>query len=79
MPLSGTIEEGEWSVTAATSQTDAGGYSCTIRVSQVGPAGKFEHEFVASRSAASEHEAMLEGLREGLIWVELKRTRTIRV
>lgn len=79
MALSGSIHEGEWSVRVATSRANEDGYSCTIHVSQVSPTCNFEHDFLASRNSPTEREAVLEGLREGMTWIELKRARIINV
>jgi hypothetical protein len=78
MTISGTVSEADWSVSAEVDETD-GGYACRIRVSHRTPDGVFTHEFKHSRIFATEREAVLDGLREGMVWVELKQAKTFHV
>ncbi|WEY40716.1 MULTISPECIES: UDP-glucose 4-epimerase [Paraburkholderia] len=49
------------------------GYVCEICVTHERAGDKlFEHRFRHARTFASEREAVLEGLREGMTWIELK-------
>jgi len=75
MSISGNVNEADWSVSAEVEET-AGGYHCRIRVSHRTPEGVFQHEFKHSKVFPTEREAVLEGLREGMVWVGLKQART---
>ena len=76
MALSGNICDGNWSVSAVTHQT-AGGFDCSIQLSHSTPEGVFTHEFRHSRVFPNEREAILAGLREGMVWVQLKMSNTL--
>ncbi|SDI34554.1 UDP-glucose 4-epimerase [Paraburkholderia phenazinium] len=78
MTISGNVSEADWSVSTEVYEA-AGGFDCRIRVSHRTPKGVFAHEFKHSRVFATEREAVLEGLREGMVWIELKRANTIHV
>jgi hypothetical protein len=78
MTISGTVSEADWSVCTEVNETD-GGYDCRIRVSHRTPDGVFTHEFKHSRIFSTEREAVLEGLREGMVWIELKQAKTFHV
>ncbi|OUL95624.1 hypothetical protein CA603_07310 [Paraburkholderia hospita] len=63
-------------------QTEAageGGYLSTIHVKHSSPEGDFEHTFRHGRKFSTEREAVLDGLREGMIWIGLTIARTIDV
>jgi hypothetical protein len=72
MALKGTIESGTWSVESETSPVPQGGFSCRIRVTHGSPGQRFIHTFAHHRTCASETAAVLDGLREGMVWVDLK-------
>jgi hypothetical protein len=74
MTLSGKVSENDWCVSAEAHQT-TGGFDCLIRVSHSGPEGTFEREFRHCRTFPTGREALLDGLREGLIWIELKMSK----
>ncbi len=78
MTLSGSITEKHWQVAVETSPV-AGGFSCHIRVSHDGENGAFERDFEHCKWFNTEREAVLDGLREGMIWVERKLSKTISV
>ena len=78
MTLSGNICDGSWSVSAGTQPT-AGGFHCTISLSHTTPEGVFTHEFMHDSVFASEREAVLAGLREGMVWVQLQMSKTLSV
>lgn len=78
MTLSGKVSEADWSVSTEVNET-TGGYDCRIQVSHRTPEGVFTHQFKHSRTFATEREAVLEGLREGMVWVELKQGKTFHV
>jgi hypothetical protein len=78
MTISGNIAEEHWNVAAETFPAP-GGFGCHIRVSHGGPHSAFEHEFNHSRRFRTEREAILDGLREGMIWIEYKLSKTIDV
>lgn len=75
MTLSGTVVERHWTVSADTAPVP-GGFVCTIRVSHDGAGGCFEHAFKHFKTFRSEREAVLDGLREGMLWIEQKRSKT---
>ncbi len=66
MTMHGEIHDGDWEVEVATSRCDDGRFACWIRVA---------HRL----QDASERDAMVAGLREGMIWIELKRCHTFDV
>ncbi|MCC8392349.1 hypothetical protein LJ656_07090 [Paraburkholderia sp. MMS20-SJTR3] len=79
MTLSANLQEGTWSVSVRTNEARGGGYQSTIFVKHSSPGGDFEHGFHHATIFASEREAVLEGLREGMTWIALKTNRTIAV
>lgn len=78
MTISGNVCDADWSVSTGVNET-SGGYDCRIRVSHRTPEGVFSHGFKHSRIFATEREAVLEGLREGMVWIDLKRAKTIHI
>jgi hypothetical protein len=78
MTITGTVREADWSVSTEVNDT-AGGHDCRIRVSHRTPDGVFTHEFKHGGIFATEREAVLEGLREGMVWIELKQAKTFHV
>jgi hypothetical protein len=78
MTISGNISEADWSVSTEVDQV-AGGHECRVRVNHRTADGVFTHEFKHGGIFATEREAVLEGLREGMVWIELKRAKTIHV
>ncbi|SAL86748.1 UDP-glucose 4-epimerase [Caballeronia choica] len=79
MALTGKIDGADWSVHADTLDVP-GGYVCELRVEHRDPKGfRFEHRFRHSGRFDSERDAILAGLREGMVWVGLKLTKTIGV
>ncbi|QLD50366.1 UDP-glucose 4-epimerase [Paraburkholderia fungorum] len=78
MTISGTVGDGDWSVAATTHRT-AGGFDCSIQLSHNTPEGNFRHEFRHSGIFATEREAVLAGLSEGMEWVRLKMANTLSV
>ncbi|NRO96978.1 hypothetical protein GWC77_13715 [Paraburkholderia sp. NMBU_R16] len=81
MTVSGKVNEHDWSVSADV-QPASGGFVCTIHVDHVDhadPNGKFEHCFKHHRVFGTEREAVLEGLREGMIWIEQKMAHSIHL
>ncbi|MGF6793365.1 UDP-glucose 4-epimerase [Paraburkholderia sp. 35.1] len=76
MTLSGKVGDGHWSVSVVTHPT-AGGFNCSIQLSHTTPEGVFTHEFTHSSVLPSEREAVLAGLREGMVWVQLKMSKTL--
>ncbi|MFP4896074.1 hypothetical protein [Paraburkholderia sp. EG304] len=79
MTLSANEQQGTWSVSVQTDAAHDGGFQSTIHVRHASPDGDFEHSFHHAKIFASEREAVLEGLREGMTWIALKTTRTIAV
>lgn len=78
MTLSRGVCEDNWAVSART-QVTAGGFDCRIHISHAMPNGTFEHEFKHSGVYPTEREAVLAGLREGMVWVELKMSKTFNI
>jgi hypothetical protein len=74
MTLSGKVGKSDWSVSAEAHPT-TGGFDCLIRVSHSGPDGAFEREFKHCKTFPTEREALLDGLREGIVWIELKMSK----
>lgn len=78
MTLSGSIASAHWRVSVDTLPV-SGGFVCTIRVSHGGANDAFEHQFKHFRTFGSEREAVLEGLREGMLWIENKHCKAFDV
>ena len=78
MTISGNVSEADWSVSAEVNKTDTG-YDCRLQVSHRTPEGVFSHAFRHGGTFATEREAILEGLREGMVWIEMKRAKTFHV
>lgn len=79
MTLRGTIDCALWSVHADTLEVP-GGYACEVRVAHEDATGaSFEHHFGECGPFGNERDAILAGLREGMVWIELKVARTIGV
>jgi len=72
MTLNGTINADTWTVKAETLPAQHGCYGCRIRVFHTSPKAQFSREFTHHNTFESETMAVLEGLREGVLWVELK-------
>lgn len=80
MTLKGNVSEGSWGVVVETSEAPGGGYHCNVQVTHgAGEHGAFTHHFTHHQTFASEREAVLEGLREGMTWIELKRMKAFDV
>lgn len=79
MTLNGTISADTWTVVAQTVPAPLGGYGCHIRVSHTPPEVQFTREFTHHSTFESETTAVLEGLREGMLWVELKTRRAFHM
>jgi hypothetical protein len=71
MTLSGKVNERDWSVSVETCLAP-GGFECLIHVAHSGPTGMFEHQFKHFKLFRTEPEAVLDGLREGMLWIEHK-------
>jgi len=80
MILSGSVSEGNanWSVTAETHEAD-GGFVSQIKVAARSLHGDFAHQFKDSQTFATEHDAVLHGLSEGMVWIDLEISGTIRL
>ncbi len=79
MTLSGNVQEKAWSVNVQTEPVEDGGYRSTIQVQHSSPEGDFERTFLQGKKFGTERDAVLDALREGMTWIELKMARTIRV
>jgi hypothetical protein len=77
MALWGKVNGDDWTAAAETRHI-FGGFECTIHVNHRGSDGAlFDHAFKHSRTFETEREAVLEGLREGMVWINLKISKTI--
>ena len=72
MTLKGTVDSGVWRVEAETSPAEQGGFCCLINVEHGSPEQHFNHAFPHHHIFENEVTAVLEGLREGMVWVDLK-------
>jgi len=79
MTLSGNVQEGAWSVNVQTEPVEDGGYRSSVQVKHSSPGGDFERTFLHGKTFSTERDAVLDGLREGMTWIELKMARTIKV
>lgn len=75
MTLSGSVDGPGWHVSVHTSPGPSG-FVCTVRVAHDGPRGRFQHEFTHVTRHTVEREAMLAGLREGMMWIDHKVARS---
>lgn len=78
MTLSARVGDADWSVAAVTHPA-TGGFDCSIKLSHATPDGLFTHEFRHSSIFPTERDAVLAGLREGMVWLELKMSKTLSV
>ncbi|CAN7613741.1 UDP-glucose 4-epimerase [Trinickia sp. LjRoot230] len=78
MALSGSVSARHWTVTVDTLPV-ADGFACAIRVAHDSTGAPFEHTFKHFKTFGSEREAILDGLREGMLWVEHNASRTFRL
>jgi hypothetical protein len=78
MTMSGKVTEQDWSVSAEVKSV-TGGFVCVIHVDHSDPNGKFEHQFKHHQVFGTEREAVLEGLREGMIWIDQKMAHSIHL
>jgi hypothetical protein len=78
MTISARVSESGWDVSVETSEV-AGGFASTIHVAHRTPEETFEHQFIHGEVFPTEREAVLSGLREGMLWLELKIAKTIRL
>ncbi|SOE97315.1 hypothetical protein SAMN05414139_10421 [Burkholderia sp. D7] len=78
MTLKGQVTSDSWNVTTGTFPAD-GGFGCEIHVGHAGAGEEFKHQFRHSKIFATEREAVLDGLREGMVWISLKLSETIHL
>jgi hypothetical protein len=78
MALTGQVTGDDWSVSTNSIPAD-GGFCCEVHVAHGGAAGEFKHQFRHSKIFTSECETVLDGLREGVVWIGLKRAETIHL
>jgi hypothetical protein len=78
MALTGQVTGDGWSVSTHSVPVD-GGYCCEVHVAHDGAEGEFKHHFRHSKVFSSEWETVLDGLREGVFWIGLKRSKTIHL
>jgi hypothetical protein len=78
MTIKGQVTGDGWIVSADTFPVD-GGFGCEVHVGHSSVGGEFKHRFRHSKVLPTEREAVLDGLREGMVWIDLKRSETIRL
>ncbi|HEX7683029.1 MAG TPA: UDP-glucose 4-epimerase [Trinickia sp.] len=74
MSLSGTVQGPDWRVSGRTFPA-ARGFVCHVRVEH----GTFSHEFTHAAQMKRERDALFAGLREGMLWIDHKMSRTFAV
>ncbi len=79
MALTGKIEEDEWSVRVEIKPATDGHYRGEIHVSHRTQNGACTHVFSSHKKFPTEREAVLAGLCEGMIWIELKCSNVFHV
>jgi hypothetical protein len=79
MRLLGNVTGDGWSVTAETFAAATASYGCEVHVRHDGSDGDFKHSFRHWKTFSTEREAVLDGLHEGLVWIDLKQSGTIRL
>jgi hypothetical protein len=72
MTLRGTVDAGTWIVEAITSSAPQGGFTCRISIMERSSEQPFGHAFAHHRVFETESAAVLDGLREGMVWIDLK-------
>jgi hypothetical protein len=78
MTISGNVCDNDWSVSVETHQV-SGGFDCSIQLDHNTPEGVFTHTFTHCSIYPNEREAVLAGLREGMVWVQLMMSKTFSV
>ncbi len=78
MTLKGQVTSDSWNVSTDTFPAD-GGFGCEIHVAHALSGEEFKHQFRHSKIFATEREAVLDGLREGMVWISLKLSETIHL
>ena len=79
MTLKGTVNAGTWIVEATTVPAPQGGFVCHISILQSEPEQPFGHAFAHHRIFDTETAAVLDGLREGMLWIDLKSRNIFHV
>jgi len=74
MVILGKVTQDDWSVSVEAHRV-SDGFVPMIHVDHKDASGKFEHQFRHYKAYTSEHEAVLEGLREGVSWIRQKMAR----
>jgi hypothetical protein len=77
--LKGTVDAGTWVVEAVTAPAPQGGFGCHVSIRQGTPEQPFGHAFSHHRTFDTEAAAVLDGLREGMVWIDLKSRHTFDV
>ncbi|MGN6668569.1 MAG: hypothetical protein ACTHKH_16590 [Trinickia sp.] len=78
MAILGKVSQDDWSVSVEVIRVP-GGFAPSIHVDHTDASGKFEHQFKHHQVFRTEHEAVLEGLREGMGWIGQKMANIFRV
>lgn len=76
MNLSAKVDGGGWTVAACARESGAE-FGCLIGTSIVAPGGSVVREFTHDQIFSTPQEAVLEGLRAGMTWVDLTISNTI--
>lgn len=79
MTLRATIDSGKWIVEAMTSPAQGGGYTCQISITQSAPEQEFGRCYARHQVFETEAGAVLDGLRAGMKWIELRDAGVFQV
>ncbi|MGC2966608.1 hypothetical protein [Paraburkholderia aspalathi] len=76
MNLSGRVDGDGWSVTACARESGTE-FGCLIGTSVAAPDGVVVRVFTHDRNFSTPQEAVLDGLKQGMSWVDLTTSNTI--
>lgn len=76
MDLCGKVDGDGWTVTAHSKEKGVE-FGCHIGMTAVTLRGALTREFAHDRTFRTAEEAVLEGLKEGMSWVDLTRSNTV--
>lgn len=79
MTLKGTVDAGTWIVEANTAPAPQGGFGWHVSIRQGTPERPFVRSFSHHRTFDTEAAAVLDGLHEGMVWIDLKSRHTFDV
>lgn len=76
MNLSGNVDGDGWIVTAC-ARASGTEFGCLIGTTVAGPDGVVVREFTHDQIFSTPQEAVLDGLKQGMSWVDLTTSNTI--